>query len=168
MMAYIEQTLGANERLVSRARFPWLYYAAAALVLILLFGIAAFLQKWEFTTLAVLSALGGVVACLSILVPIWTTEIGVTNQRLVYKRGFVKRNIDELQLWAIESVNLQQSAIGRLLGYGRLIAQGTGDDSITLPNIAHPLAFRKAIQDAIGQVSQPEVTNIGGSRLNRS
>jgi uncharacterized membrane protein YdbT with pleckstrin-like domain len=164
-MAYIEQTLGANERLVSKAHFHWMYYAAAALALVTSLGIAALLVSYDFAPFwAWTATLIGLVAFLSILVPIWTTEIGVTTQRLVLKRGVIKRNIDELQLWAIESVNLQQSLLGRLLGFGRLVAQGTGDDSITLPVIADPLSFRKAIQDAIGHASQPNITDIGEAR----
>jgi uncharacterized membrane protein YdbT with pleckstrin-like domain len=164
-MAYIEQTLGANERLVAKAHFHWLYYAAAALALAVSLGIAAFLVSNGFASFwAWVATLIGFVAFLSILVPIWTTEIGVTTQRLAFKRGVVQRNIDELQLWAIESVNLKQSLLGRLLGFGRLVAQGTGDDSITLPIIADPLSFRKAIQDAIGHASQPNVTDIGEAR----
>jgi hypothetical protein len=76
----------------------------------------------------------------------------VTTQRLILKHGFIERNIDELQLWAI---NLQQSL------------QGTGDDANTLPAIADPLHFRKAIQDAIGQMSQPNVTDIGEVQRSR-
>jgi uncharacterized membrane protein YdbT with pleckstrin-like domain len=164
-MGYIEQTLGANERLVAKAHFHWLYYAAAGLALAVSLGIAAFLISNGFASFWAWGAtLIGFVALLSILIPIWTTEIGVTTQRLVLKRGFVQRSIDELQLWAIESVNLQQSLLGRLLGFGRLVAQGTGDDSITLPIIADPLSFRKAIQDAIGHASQPNVTDIGKVR----
>jgi len=164
-MAYIEQTLGANEQLFSKAHFHWLYYAAAAFALCAGLGIAGLLVSNGFASLwAWIAALIGLAAFLSILVPIWTTEIGVTTQRLVLKRGVIKRNIDELQLWAIESVNLQQSLLGRLLGFGRLLAEGTGDDSITLPAIANPLGFRKAIQDAIGHASQPNVTDIGEAR----
>jgi uncharacterized membrane protein YdbT with pleckstrin-like domain len=164
-MAYIEQTLGANERLVAKAHFHWLYYAAAVLALAASLGIAAFLVSNGFASFwAWVVTVPGFVAFLSILIPIWTTEIGVTTQRLVLKTGVVQRNIDELQLWAIESVNLKQSLLGRLLGFGRLVAQGTGDDSITLPIIADPLIFRKAIQDAIGHASQPNVTDIGEAR----
>ena len=164
-MAYIEQTLGANERLVSKAHFHWMYYAAAIVALVTSLGVSTLLVSYDFAPFwAWIATLVGLVIFLSILVPIWTTEIGVTTQRLVLKRGVIKRNIDELQLWAIESVNLQQSLLGRLLDFGRLVAQGTGDDSITLPVIADPLGFRKAIQDAIGHASQPNVTDIGEAR----
>jgi hypothetical protein len=52
---------------------------------------------------------------LGILVPIWTTEIGVTNERAIFKRGLLWRATQALQLRAIEEVALEQGLLGRLL-----------------------------------------------------
>ena len=49
-MAYIEQTFGANERLVSKAHFHWLYYAAAVLALAASLGISAVLVSNDFAS----------------------------------------------------------------------------------------------------------------------
>jgi len=91
----------------------------------------------------------GVVAFLGILVPIWTTEIGVTNQRFIFKRGLLWRSTQELQLRAIEEVNLEQGLLGRLFNFGRLELRGTGVDDVRLPALADPLGLRRALQDGM-------------------
>ena len=58
--------------------------------------------------------------------PIWTTEIAVTNHRLIVKRGWLARSTDELQLKAIEQVNFQQGFLGRLFDFGSGDVHGTG------------------------------------------
>jgi len=105
--------------------------------------------------LAVAFLLGGVVLLLLVMVPIWTTEIGVTDQRFIFKRGLLWRATQELQLRAIEEVNLEQGLLGRLFDFGRLELRGTGVDDISLPSIAEPLELRKALQDGMAAATQP-------------
>jgi uncharacterized membrane protein YdbT with pleckstrin-like domain len=56
----------------------------------------------------------------------WTTEIDVTDRRVVYKRGFIRRHTVEMNMDKIESVDVDQSLIGRLFDYGDVIIRGTG------------------------------------------
>ena len=101
-------------------------------------------------------ALAGVAVFLGVLVPIWTTEIGVTNQRLIYKRGLIWRKTQELQLRAIEEVKLDQGLLGRLFDFGRLDLHGTGVGDIRLPALADPVGLRKALQDGMAAAAQPQ------------
>ena len=48
----------------------------------------------------------------------WTTETDVTNMRVVHKTGFIKRRTFEMALDKIESVDVNQSIMGRILNYG--------------------------------------------------
>ena len=57
----------------------------------------------------------------------WTTEIDVTDRRIVYKRGFINRHTVEMNMDKVESVDVDQSFWGRLLDYGDIIVRGTGD-----------------------------------------
>jgi uncharacterized membrane protein YdbT with pleckstrin-like domain len=154
-MSYLKHSLGENESLIATGRFSWLYRAAALGILLIAFGGAGFLlialNAQIFSALAV--GLGVAVA-LAVMIPIWTTEIGVTNQQLVIKRGLLTRRTEEVELWSIEEVDLEQGLLGRLFNFGRIIIQGTGDDEMRLPAIADPLEFRKAIQTAISRVTQ--------------
>jgi uncharacterized membrane protein YdbT with pleckstrin-like domain len=76
-----------------------------------------------------------------------TSEFAVTNKRVIMKMGWISRRVLELNLHKIESVNVDQSLLGRLLGYGTITVIGTGGTRETFDRIAHPLAFRKAFQE---------------------
>jgi len=89
------------------------------------------------------------------MLPLWATEIGVTNQRFIHKRGWLWRATQELQLRAIEEVNLEQGLLGQLFNFGRLELRGTGVDDIRLPSLADPLGLRRALQDGMAAAAQP-------------
>jgi uncharacterized membrane protein YdbT with pleckstrin-like domain len=57
----------------------------------------------------------------------WTTETDVTNMRVVHKTGFIKRRTLEMSLDKVESVDITQSILGRLLNYGDVTIQGVGE-----------------------------------------
>jgi uncharacterized membrane protein YdbT with pleckstrin-like domain len=75
----------------------------------------------------------------------WTTETDVTNMRIVHKTGFIKRRTFEMSLDKVESVDVNQSIIGRIMNYGDVTIMGVGEGKETISTIASPLAFRNAI-----------------------
>ncbi len=77
-----------------------------------------------------------------------TTEIAITNSRLIYKRGLVARYVGEMSIDRIEGVNVLQGVIGRILGYGRVMVRGMGVGEVILPPLDNPIGFRKAIEKA--------------------
>ena len=77
-----------------------------------------------------------------------TTEIAVTSERLVYKKGLIARHVGELNIDRIEGVSVRQDVLGRLLVYGRVLIRGMGVGEVLLPPIEEPIEFRRAIQEA--------------------
>ena len=77
-----------------------------------------------------------------------TTEIAVTNERIVYKKGLIARHVGELNIDRIEGVSVQQGVLGRMLGYGRVCIRGMGVGEVMLPPIESPLEFRMAVNEA--------------------
>lgn len=130
-MAYVDRSLGANERIVARAHFHWSYTLAAVLALVflgwLLIGI------WIF---------------FAMMLPKWTTELAITNHRFIKKTGVFSLHTEEISLPNIEGVEVNQSFWGRILGFGRVQIEGTGVDKIVTPLIADPISFRRAIETA--------------------
>jgi uncharacterized membrane protein YdbT with pleckstrin-like domain len=88
------------------------------------------------------------------LIEYWTSEFAVTNKRLIMKMGWISRRVLELNLHKIESVNVDQSLLGRFLGYGTITVIGTGGTRETFERIAHPLVFRKAFQEQEGELEE--------------
>ena len=77
-----------------------------------------------------------------------TTEIGVTTNRLIYKRGLIARQIGELNIDRIEGVSVEQGILGRIFGYGRVAVRGMGVGEVVLPPIEAPIDFGRAIHQA--------------------
>jgi hypothetical protein len=96
-------------------------------------------------------------------VPIWTTEIGVTNQRFIFKRGLPWRTTQELRPRAIEDVNREQGLLGRLCSVGRLELRGTGVDDISLPMLGNPLELRRALQDGMAAAARTPTAGVASS-----
>ncbi len=78
----------------------------------------------------------------------WTTEIAVTNHRFVLKTGWISRKTEEIGLNRIEEVKLQQSVVGRILGYGRMTILTTNIGEIHVPAIEAPLELCRHITNA--------------------
>ena len=90
-------------------------------------------------------------------------SLALTSDRVIVKRRFLARHTDEIQLSAIDEINVDQGLFGRLLGFGRITLQGTGDDDVDIPAIASPLRFRRSIQQALENM-RPTAVSKGSSR----
>jgi len=167
MASYIDQSLGAGETVITRARFHWLYsvYAWGSLLLplVVLLGLyihagnkahdAANPLSWALFLVAVWLIMG-LITLIKMLLRRWTTEIGITSHRFVEKYGLFTMRTNEIALPNIEGVRVHQSFLGRLFGYGTVKIEGTGVDSVTTPHIADPVGFVRAIQTAKDHVSK--------------
>ena len=76
-----------------------------------------------------------------------TSEFVITNKRVIMKTGFISRKTFEMNLHKIESVNVDQSLFGRLLGYGTVTVIGTGGSRESFSDISEPLIFRRKFQE---------------------
>lgn len=81
------------------------------------------------------------------IIDIWTDEFAITNKRVIVKTGLIRRRTVELNLAKIESVNVNQSILGRILGFGSIQIVGTGGTRESFTNIRKPLTFRKKFQE---------------------
>lgn len=97
---------------------------------------------------ALLIFLMGILKFAQMMVVKVTTEIVVTTNRLIYKRGLVARNVGEMSIDRIESISVMQSVWGRIFNFGRLIIHGMGVGELIMPNLAEPIKFRRAIEKA--------------------
>jgi uncharacterized membrane protein YdbT with pleckstrin-like domain len=96
-------------------------------------------------SLAAISAIFALYKMLAAWFHRWTTETDVTNLRVVHKTGFIKRRTFEMSLDKVESVDVNQSILGRMLNYGDVTVRGVGEGFETIKTIASPLDFRNHI-----------------------
>ncbi|PID64112.1 MAG: hypothetical protein CR974_00380 [Gammaproteobacteria bacterium] len=76
-----------------------------------------------------------------------TSEFVITNKRVVIKVGWLNRDAFEMNLSKIESVQIHQSFIARILGYGTIVIIGTGGSKELFHNISRPREFKRAFME---------------------
>ena len=74
-----------------------------------------------------------------------SSEFAVTNKRVIWKQGIVRRRTGEMTLGKIENVQVEQGIAGRIFNYGTVALVGTGGTRESFDLISAPLRFRKAI-----------------------
>lgn len=90
--------------------------------------------------------LSGFLTLLKALIRKLTTELAVTDQRVIIKVGLIWRRTMEMNLAKVENIQIDQGILGRLLAYGTVTVVGTGGTREPFRHVADPLAFRKAVQ----------------------
>src|SRR5712671_1158044 len=152
MGRYIDDILQPGEKVLYSTNAHWIFYlpAIAAWLLALILLILSRSAITESVILLCLSASAGVAITAlywraKAWFHLWTTETDVTNLRVVHKTGFIKRRTFEMSLDKVESVDVNQSILGRVLNYGDVTVRGVGEGQETIKTIASPLDFRNHI-----------------------
>lgn len=78
-----------------------------------------------------------------------STELAITDNRLIAKFGIVSTHSIEIRLDKIEAVRVTQTFIGKFLNFGDILVTGTGTTFDPIPNISRPLVFRSALNEAM-------------------
>jgi uncharacterized membrane protein YdbT with pleckstrin-like domain len=152
MARYIDDILQPGEKVLYSTNAHWIFYlpAIAAWIVALVFLVLSRNTSNEslilvWLSLAAIAGLAALYWTLKGWFHRWTTETDVTNLRVVHKTGFIKRRTFEMSLDKVESVDVNQSILGRILNYGNVTVRGVGEGSETIETIASPLDFRNHI-----------------------
>ena len=122
MGKYINNNLIKDEHLIYETNYHWVLYIKYFILTLFTWGIYPYLVSKN-------------------------SEFGITNKRLIIKTGILSRRTLELNLSKIESVNVNQSILGRILGYGSIGVIGTGGTKEYFVSIKNPLEFRRKFQE---------------------
>ena len=140
-MHYIESNLLPNEEIVYQASLHWVIFLKSFAVIAL-----------GMLLLAVDPRIGGIGIVIGFLLGLpafiryKTSELGVTTKRVIIKVGLVRRRTLELLLRQVEAISVEQSILGRILGFGSVTLTGTGGVREVFHDVSSPLEFRKRIQ----------------------
>ena len=169
-MSYAEKHLIAGETVQYETRLHWIVMVGHALIatVLALVGVSLLITPWRVVNGGEASSAGALrwagVACVVVAAIFFgigyvrrsATEMAVTNKRVIVKSGLANRRTIELLLSRIESIAIEEPALGRLLGYGTVIVRGTGGTPEVFPQIARPLEFREQVQRQIaGELKSP-------------
>jgi hypothetical protein len=148
-MSYVRRVLQSGEQVRHISSIHWIVYwrgVAVALLAVVAYWLS---EKrllpgiWQYTAYAL--ALVAVVLLIQQWFQWWVTEIAVTDRRVIYKKGLIRRQTNEMNMDKVESVQIDQSILGRVLDYGDVTILGTGEGFETLRTIASPIELRNSI-----------------------
>lgn len=151
-MNYVQRVLQPGEQVRHISSIHWIVcWPGVALALL---AVAAYWLSdtrlltglWRYTAYAI--ALVALVLLIKEWFEWWVTEMAVTNRRVIYKKGLVRRQTNEMNMDKVESVQVKQSIVGRMLDYGTVTILGTGEGFETLRTIASPIELRNSITGA--------------------
>jgi uncharacterized membrane protein YdbT with pleckstrin-like domain len=131
MGSYVNRNLAVDEQVVYEAQVSWVsqwFLFLLGLLTIVLMGLGLI-----FIAVAVINVL--------------TTELVITNKRVIAKFGLISRKTVELKNNKVESVQVDQSIMGRLLNFGTIVVSGAGGPQAPIPNISEPLTFRSKLNE---------------------
>ena len=130
-MSYIDDSLIEGETIIHRARVSWWsqfgLLALGILLLVVVIGLFFLIAAW---------------------IAVRSTEIAITNRRVIAKFGFIKRDTVEINLEKVEALRVEQGFLGRMLNYGTIFISGAGTSVAPIRNIADPLVFRRKFMEA--------------------
>ena len=145
-MSYIKTNLTNNEELKYHSRIslkPILINYSALIIIGFFFGYG--IRDWYLGL--TISLLIFIIYLPFVLIDYFGSEFGVTGKRVISKKGIISRNASEMNLSSIESVNVDQGIIGRILNYGSVKISGRGTTTVDFRNIDEPVKVRKLIQN---------------------
>jgi uncharacterized membrane protein YdbT with pleckstrin-like domain len=153
-MSYVKRILEPGEIVTHVTRTHWRVYLPAILLLLLAIAVLAAANYVAPDLIVVPEIAAAILLVLAVVswIPAflhrWTTELAVTNRRIIFKSGLFRRHTMEMNMAKVESVDVDQSVIGRILGFGTVTIRGTGGGIEPMRNIADPIAFRNHVTAA--------------------
>ena len=152
MGRYIDDILQPDEKVLYSTNAHWIFFLPAIVswvVAIALFVGSGMIPAGPMVlvcwSLAAIVAIFAAYKTATAWFHRWTTETDVTNFRVIHKTGFVKRQTFEMSVDKVESVDVNQSILGRILNYGNVTVRGVGEGAEEIKTIASPLEFRNHI-----------------------
>ncbi len=138
-MSYVESTLIKDEQVVYRG-----YLSAWSLTSYWVWGALCLFLGIVLHFLLLVAVVIGVMG----FITYQSTELAITNKRVIAKFGFISRHTIEMNLAKVESIQVSQSVLGRIFNYGSLVVSGAGNPQAPIPGISDPMAFRKKAMEA--------------------
>jgi len=161
-VGYIEKNLVPGEKIVYKTGYHWIVMIGALIVslamdaggiFLIYYGVSTKTNTNSFNNYTIAGIAVLVLSAIILLQGIIrknSTEVAVTNKRVLIKTGLASRRSIEVLLTKVESIGVEESMSGRMLGYGTVIVRGTGGTNETFDRISHPDELRRQVQAQIG------------------
>lgn len=156
-MAFIHRIVGPDEELIGIAPVHWIYGARGVIYLVIAMAMGLALGSFfdkvgmadglSFKTFLFFT-FSGLIILLFYVIMILTTELGLTSKRIIYKRGWLMVDVKESDLEEIKAADVDNGILGRIFNYGYITFDARFVENLTLPAIADPYRYLKAMNEA--------------------
>src|SRR5579864_3241485 len=167
-MPSIDQTFARGEHVCYRARLHWIVLVVpfALAVAIGVPGLLLIVFSWAFwmDNFALQSALVSGIVMLQVagwavllgLLNRVSDEIAVTNRRVVLNSGaLIKRRAAQFSLQEIDSIEIQQNDLGRMLDYGSIVVHSANKTTGPFRYVSRPFEFKRRVEEEIAKAKKP-------------
>lgn len=185
-MSYVRKVIGQDETLVGIARLHWIYVLQGTLWF-LGFAIGGnFLQSGVYIFLAILPPVtetamaplitlenwlppltltGGLIVFSFYVIKVLTTEIALTNRRIIHKWGWLFVNLTEIEIEEVRGEHMDMGWFGRILNYGYIHLDCRFIGDVYLPAIEKPMTFMKALHKMRAEITDTVSLVIGDKTI---
>ena len=152
---YVDANLMPEEVVIYRTRLHWILFAGPVLATVVLAALWSAMSSADYVSDAgtsvflVIAVLFGI-AFLAGYIEYRSSEFAVTNQRVLFKVGFLRHRSIEILLAKVEALTVDQPLLGRILDYGSITIGGTGGTQERFNRIRAPHDFRRTVQEQAG------------------
>ncbi len=159
MEKYADKNLLSDEKIELRAKFsvfclvgPILWLIVALVIVFTIGGATKDIDELDsmLKVFKLVLIVLGVLPLLKKIIILMTTDLAITNKRVIGKTGVLKIETLDLHIDKVESVELKAKFFERLFGLNSIGVKGSGASSITLfHGIANATQFKNAVTESI-------------------
>ena len=173
MSSYVKRAMQPNEQIVFSAQLHWIIYRMGVVITImgavvgysgvrlvnLVLGDqigAHFVQPIRYVAVGLIAL--GAFQLIATFIRQISTELVITDQRVIAKTGFIATTSYELMMTKVEGATIEQTVGGRIFGYGTLMVKGTGGGISPIDHVADPYKFHSHLMSAL-RAAHEDATN---------
>ena len=164
MISFVKKIVRSDEKLYYVARLHVIHVIQGALWFLLLFLAGRYLDQYLFSllshknhpvvidllftrfvlppyTFTLFLSLIGIIVLLTLTFKYLSTEVGLTNQRIIYKTGLIMVDVDEVDIEEVRGEDIDHGILGSILNYARIRLDCRFIDDMMFPAISQPYKF---------------------------
>lgn len=133
-----------TDSIVYQARLHWIIFAWPVIAFAIVVAIGVYFEPVRQPSML-----------LGVLLLLWVIatygryhfcSLTIIENQLILKNGFLTRQTMNIPLNKIESIDIRQTLVGTVLGYGNLEIVGTGGSRGLMTYVSKPLTCRRYIE----------------------
>lgn len=135
MAGYVNHSKNKQENIIYQTKVHWMSLVPHVLLMIVFIGFVTIIPA---------------------LIRFFTTELGITNKRVIGKVGLINTKSLDSPLNKVNNVSVSSGLLGKIFGYG-VVSVTTSSGSYLYKSVAHPEQFKEALLAQIDQYEEDRI-----------